>query len=171
MVSWVRTTAFLGLVFVGLAREAQAGSGDGVGLGPVFGITTEGSLSLGWELGGSYRGPLAHASLGGSYQLKREGNDPAYYHYLVLEPWFVVGGTIGAGLTDTREVRFVYGLWEGYTADLDDPLLTGGVKYVDDDTRFHWVFSLSIGWRGAGDTQLFYVTPKVWRLKGWDFFT
>jgi len=123
MVSWVRTTAFLGLVFMGLAREAQAGSGDGVGLGPVFGITTEGSLSLGWELGGSYRGPLAHASLGGSYQLKREGNDPAYYHYLVLEPWFVVGGTIGAGLTDTREVRFVYGLWEGYTADLDDPLL------------------------------------------------
>jgi hypothetical protein len=64
----------------------------------------------------------------------------------------------------------LYGMWEGYAVDAGEPLLEGSMLYLDDNTRFRWVLSLSVGWRGMGDTQQFYVSPKVWRIKGWDFF-
>jgi hypothetical protein len=159
------------LALLGSAREAHADSGDGVGLGPVFGVTWNGSVSLGWELSGTRWMPLARLAVGGSYQLHRAADDPRYFHYLAWEPWIFVGATVGAALTEERDVRVVYGLWEGYAQDLRDPLLAGNISYLDDDTRPHWVLSLSIGWRGIGGTQQFYLTPKIWRLQGWDFFS
>jgi hypothetical protein len=152
--------------------DALAESGQGAGLGPVIGVTWNGSLSLGWELGGSFAGAtVLRLSMGGSYQLHRGQNDPGYFHYLAWEPWVYVGGTVGLALTDEREVRMIYGLWEGWAQDLGDPLFDASYDFLDDDTRQHWVFSLSLGWRGMGKTQQFYLTPKVWRIQGWDFFT
>ncbi len=155
-----------------LPAGARAESGDGVGFGPVLGITTSGSVSLGWELSGSYYAtPLLRVALGGSYHLQRKGDDPQYFHYLALEPWIYVGATLGVAGTSESDTRLLYGLWEGWAQDLDAPLLSNSFEFVDDDTRFHWVFSLTIGWRGIGRTQQFYITPKIWRIKGWDFFT
>ena len=153
------------------AAEARAESGDGAGFGPVLGITTDGSVSLGWELSGSYGGPLLRGAVGGSYHLQRSPEQPRYFHYMALEPWVYVGGTLGLAVTDAPTVKVMYGLWEGWAQDLGSPLLDGSYDFVDDDTRYHWVFTLSIGWRGMSGTQQFYITPKIWTLKGWDFFT
>lgn len=159
------------LSVLALAREARADSGDGAGFGPVLGITTGGSVSLGWELSGSFVAPLVRFAAGGSYHLQRAADDPRYFHYVAWEPWVYVGGTLGVAGTDGPEAKLMYGLWEGWAQDLGSPLLDGSYDFVDDDTRYHWVLSLSIGWRGIGGTQQFYLTPKIWTIKGWDFFT
>jgi hypothetical protein len=161
-----------GLALSLLAADARAESGQGAGLGPVIGVTWKGSLSLGWELGGSLGGaPVLRLSMGGSYQLFRDEGDPQYFHYLAWEPWIYVGGTVGLVLTDEPRAQFLYGLWEGWAQDLGDPLFDANYDFLDDDTSLHWVLTLSVGWRGSGRTQQFYLTPKVWRIQGWDFFT
>lgn len=159
------------LSLLSLATQARAESGDGAGFGPVLGVTTDGSVSLGWELSGSYRVPIFRLSAGGSYQLQRAGDDPPYFHYLAWEPWIYVGGTLGVAVPDSPKARIMYGLWEGWANDLHGSLFDDNMDFLDDDTRFHWVFSLSVGWRGMSGTQQFYLTPKIWRLQGWDFFT
>jgi hypothetical protein len=159
------------LAVLSLTPDASAGSGDGAGIGPVIGITWNGSLSLGWEIGGGFGVPILRLSMGGSYQAYRAGDDPAYFHYVAWEPWLYVGGTVGLALTDEPPVRVLYGLWEGIAQDLGDPLLQEDYDFLDDDTRLHWLLTLSIGWRGTGGTQQFYFTPKIWRIQGWDFFT
>lgn len=162
----LRRLGLLGLFLavVAFASGARAESGDGVGVGPVIGITWHDSVSLGWELAGARGpGPFARFSVGGSYHLSAHADDPAYFHYVAWEPWAYIGGTLGASLTDQRDVRVVYGLWEGLGKSVH------GTIY-DDDT-LHWAVSLSIGWRGIGSTHQFYLTPKLWRIQGWDFFT
>ena len=154
-----------------LARDAHAESGNGVGLGPVFDVGLDGSVSLGWEVGGTYRLPFFRLSLGGSYRVLGESSEPSYFHYLAWEPWVYVGGTLGVAATPgDRPARFLYGIWEGYAQDLGDPFLDSDLDYIDDE-RLHWILSVSIGWRGVGKAQHFYVSPKIWRLQGWDFFT
>ena len=160
------------LVLPSLVAEARAESGEGVGAGPVLGVTLNGSFSVGWELGGSFRAaPLSRGALGGSYQLSLAEGDPQYFHYLAWEPWLFVGATLGAALTSERDVRVVYGLWEGLAETLDTSPFDLDSGYLDDDSRFQWLLSLSIGWRGIGRTQQFYLTPKVWYFQGWDLFT
>jgi hypothetical protein len=167
----LRTALSGALLFGVFAHDAHATSGDGAGFGPVVGITWNGSLSLGWEASGSYAGPILRLVMGGSYQVRRADSDPIYFHYIAWEPWLFAGGTLGAAVTDEPDVQVLYGLWEGYAQDLGDPLFDDELDYVDDNTRNHWVLSLSVGWRGVGKTQQFYFTPKVWRIRGWDFFT
>lgn len=162
----------LGVVgLMSLAEDAGAASGDGVGLGPVVGITWRGSVSLGWELSGSYRSPLLRLATGGSYQPWRAEGDPKSVHYLAWEPWLFAGATVGLAVTDELEGRFLYGLWAAYAQDLGDPLFDSELDFVDDDVGYQWVLSLSIGWRGIGGTQQFYLAPKLYRYQGFDFFT
>src|SRR5690606_2313409 len=85
-----RLTLCLAALLSFSAAEARAESGDGAGLGPVLGITTDGSVSLGWELSGTYRGPLLRGALGGSYHLQRSPEQPRYFHYVAVEPWYIV---------------------------------------------------------------------------------
>jgi hypothetical protein len=151
--------------------QACAAAGDGVGFGPVLAFTWPDGASLGWELSG-VRGVniLEHFTLGGSYRLipRSKGldsspqTDPAYFHYLAWEPWILVGATLGAALTDQFQPRVAYGIWEGLPISLDGQLF--------DDDSLQWVFSIAIGWRGIGGTQQFYVAPKIWRMRGFDFF-
>ncbi len=135
-----------------------------MGVGPVIGFTWHDSFSLGWEVAGSKGpGPFARFSGGGSYHLSRHEDDPAYFHYVAWEPWLYVGGTLGTTVTSQGDVRVLYGLWEGVALSMSESL-------YDADT-LQWAVSLTIGWRGAGSTHQFYLTPKVWRIQGWDFFT
>lgn len=166
-----RTACLAVLPLLLVAGQARAESGQGAGFGPVLGFTTSGSVSLGWELSGSFVAPLVRAAAGGSYHLTRHDEDPSYFHYVAWEPWFFAGATLGLAVTDEPQARPLYGLWAGWAQDLSSPLLDGSYDFFDDDTRYHWVLSLTVGWRGIGRTQQFYVTPKIWSLKGWDFFT
>ena len=154
-----------------LATPARAASGEGAGLGPVIGVTWHGSFSVGWELAGSFGPPLFRLAAGGSYQVRSGSEDARYFHYVAWEPWIFVGGTLGLALTDEPQPKVLYGAWGGWAQDVGDPLFDGNEDFLDDDTQFHWVFSLSVGWRGLGSTQQFYLTPKIWRIQGWDFFT
>ena len=81
------------------------------------------------------------------------------------------GATLGAAETDEPDTQILYGLWGGFAEDLGDAFFDDELDYLNDSTRDHWILSLSIGWRGIGKTQQFYLTPKVWRMRGWDFFT
>ncbi|MEY4544483.1 MAG: hypothetical protein RL685_678 [Pseudomonadota bacterium] len=155
-----------------LATPARAASGEGAGFGPVIGLTWNGSVSVGWEASASLGIPLARFAAGGSYQLRSSSSkDARYFHYLAWEPWLFVGATVGLALTDEPQAKVLYGAWAGWAQDAGDALFDGNSDFLDDDTRFHWVFSLSVGWRGFGSTQQFYLTPKLWRIQGWDFFT
>jgi hypothetical protein len=142
---------------------ASAEDGDGVGFGPVLAFSTTDATSLGWELAATLNGhgPLSHFTLGGSYRLSAQPRDPAYFHYLAWEPWVYVGGTLGAALTDQFQPRVVYGVWEGLPQSLDGELFA--------DSALQWVFTITIGWHGVGGTQQFYITPKMWRMHGYDF--
>lgn len=154
-----------------LATPARAASGQGAGFGPVIGLTWHGSFSMGWELSGTLGVPLLHFTAGGSYQVRSSSEDARYFHYLAWEPWLFVGGTLGLALTEEPQAKLLYGAWEGWTQDVGDALFEENYDFLDDSSRFHWVFSLSVGWRGFGSTQQFYLTPKIWRIQGWDFFT
>src|SRR5688572_20219238 len=81
----LRLAALSIVLLVMFARDARADSGDGAGVGPVIGMTWNGSFSLGWEVGGSLSNPLLRLAAGGSYHLTRAEDDPRYFHYLAWE--------------------------------------------------------------------------------------
>src|SRR5215510_8579899 len=98
-----RAAPLVALLLVLLPARAHAESGQGAGFGPVLGVTLNGSVSLGWELAGSFGVPLLRLSTGGSYQIVSGGDDAPYFHYLAWEPWLYVGGTLGVAVTDVPE--------------------------------------------------------------------
>jgi hypothetical protein len=147
-----------------LPATARAHGGDGEGIGPVFGYSGERSWSFGWEASVTRGGPFAKLSLGGIYHVAPNRADPFTIHYLVLEPWFVVGGTLGLAVADGPQVaRLAYGLWEGLPIELNN-----GDSPFGDSTR-HWMLTFTIGWRGFGRTQQIFFTPKLWSFAslGW----
>jgi hypothetical protein len=149
------------------AGSASAESGDGVGFGPVFAYSSDDTAHIGWELGAAWQyAPLLRFSLGGSYRVT--GGDRrtlAYAHYLAFEPWFYIGGTLGLAADDRGDARGVYGLWEAA------PMALGDRRIFSSGDQLLWAVSLSIGWRGFGSTHQIYLSPKLWRMRGWDFFS
>lgn len=143
-----------------VSGTARAEPGEGFGVGPLIAISTRDSVSLGWELGAARPAPLARLSLGGSYHLRPHPKDPPFFHYVAWEPWWGVGGTLGAALTDAGQVRAVLGVWEGVAETLQGDLYTS-------DER-DWVVSFSIGWRVVGSTHQLYSSLKLWRMYGYD---
>jgi hypothetical protein len=155
-----------GLLCSLLVRSARASEdGQGVGLGPVFTFSADDSFYVGWELAGT-RDILVRGSIGGAYGIVRRADDPALFHYVAWEPWGYVGGTLGLAVTDPKP-RVMYGLWEALGQSLSGNGSLGGGLF--DSSELQWVFSVAIGWRGVGGTQSFYITPKLWRMHGWQF--
>jgi hypothetical protein len=147
-------------------RSARASDdGQGIGFGPVLAFSADDSIYVGWELGAT-RNILLRGSLGGGYSIVRHADDPALVHYIAWEPWGYVGGTLGLAVTDPSP-RVMYGLWEALGQSLSRNDSIGGGLF--DSTELQWVFSIAIGWRGLGGTQTFYITPKLWRMHGWQF--
>ena len=129
-------------------------------------FSADDSIYVGWELAAT-RHIFLRGSIGGAYGIVRRADDPALFHYAAWEPWGYLGGTLGLAVTDT-EPRVMYGLWEalGQSLSGQDDSLGGGLF---DSSELQWVFSIAIGWRGVGSTQSFYLTPKLWRMHGWQF--
>jgi hypothetical protein len=149
------------------ASLARASPGDGRGAGPVFAFSTDGTFSLGWELSALARLPLFKGSIGGSYALNAPPQEASVIHYIAYEPWFIVGGTLGASLMDFNRVSFLYGIWEGA------PIPLTGKLIVDSGTPHEpttWVLTLTVGGRVFGGKSQFYFAPKLWRYNTlvWD---
>jgi hypothetical protein len=146
--------------------EAQQGTGEGIGL--VFGYSSEGSWSLGWEASLTRGGPLVKLSAGGIYHIAPLGEDPFTVHYSALEPWLVVGGTLGLAIADGPEpLRLAYGIWEGFPISLEKGVEPFGGQVGEPRI---WMLTLTFGWRGFGPTTQIYFTPKLWRFApiGWN---
>jgi len=111
------------------------------------------------------RGPLAKVSLGGIYHVAPRGDDPFTVHYLVLEPWFVLGGTFGLAVAERGDpLRLAYGVWEGVPIPLKEGVDAFGGDNVAGAGERSWMLTLTLGWRGFGSTQQIYFTPKLWRF-------
>ena len=164
---WLATVVLSLLVASGGA--ARAASGDGVGLGPVIAFSPDSTdaVSLGWELSGSIGALYQRASVGGSYVYSSKKAGAPSFHYAAWEPWGFIGGTLGVGITGDPRVKLMYGAWEGLGLSMSGREPTD----IIDDAGLHWVFSVSVGWRGIGFDHQFYFTPKIWRIRGWDAFT
>ena len=102
---------------------------------------------------------------------------PVFGHELVSyaawEPWFLVGGSLGAAYTATdRKVHPLAGVWEAV------PWFEGHAM----DQGFNrppacspcYTVSIALGWRWAGGSE-FYLAPKVSLLQGidkpWPYWT
>jgi len=151
---------------LGVPCRAVAEQGDGGGVGPVVGYSGAGSWSLGWEASVS-RGfvPVLKLSAGGSYQFAPRGKDPFTVHYLAVEPWFIVGGTLGLAVADGHDVlRLAYGGWEGFPVPL-----TNGMEPFGRNAGPAWMLTFAVGIRAFGATSQVYFAPKLWRTETFTF--
>jgi hypothetical protein len=80
-----------------------------------------------------------------------EHRDDESFGYLELDPWYVVGASLGLGVGSETGPQPVLGLWEGIP--LTDNLCRG------EDDRIT-MFTIAAGYRFTGVHE-FYITPKV----------
>lgn len=114
--------------------------------GPVFGITVpnrdgQGGGLLGLEAGAGW-GPQR-------LNIGFEHRDGESFGYLELDPWLVVGASVGFGLGSETGWHPILGVWEGIP--LSDICQEGGRVTM---------FTIAAGYRYTGVHE-FYVTPKV----------
>lgn len=149
-----RAAAIVGAVLVlGSTRSAQAQE-EIIGLnylvGPVFGVRVgmdENPHVLVGVEGGIGWGP-ERVNLGIERRPSSHGVWETFA-YFVLEPWLVVGASLGIGVDlRTQEAHAVLGVWEGYGRLLANCHDWGAV------------LSVAVGYRFTGVPEL-YVTPKV----------
>jgi hypothetical protein len=121
-------------------------------IGPVLGVRLGGGggAILGVEGGGGF-GPER-------FNLGFEHRSDHDVYYAEIDPWYLIGGTIGVGVTDKGDAVPVLGLWEGFP-------LNGGSC-----TGWHDQLTISGGYRYTGVHEL-YVSVKAGRMQGefcWD---
>ncbi|HEX7840059.1 MAG TPA: hypothetical protein VF469_21430 [Kofleriaceae bacterium] len=123
---------------------------DGVNIlaGPIFGLQFGGSTDshsvFGIE-GGVGLGP-ERANLGFEYR------DRKSFGYVELDPWFILGVSLGAGIDSDGELHPVGGVWEGLP-----------IKYPNCDsstTKYQAAVTLSAGYRYTGVHEL-YLSVKA----------
>ena len=112
--------------------------------GPVIGASY--SSKLGWRfLFGVEGGVGAGAERINGGAEKRDGK---LLGYLELDPWFLLGGSIGLGIDEDQEPYPILGLWEG--VPLRNPPCGS----------YRAMASFSIGFRYTGAWE-FYAAPKA----------
>lgn len=130
-----------------LAGSARADDGTNYLVGPV----------LGYTFGGRTGGGLAYGGEGGigwgpeRFNVGFEHRDGTTLGYVELDPWFLVGGSLGVAVDSDDEPHAVLGLWEGL------PILVGGCSTTPNEQRP--AITIAVGWRWTGVHEL-YVTLK-----------
>ena len=168
LASIVRFAGVVAALFVSLwlAPSARADIYDyNLAAGPVVAIRDDRGLALGWELGAAFgRGlvsnALTHVNVGGSYALLGTSNEGAedlsVVHYLVWEPWFIVGGTLGVAIDTGARFHPAFGVWEGLLVELSTD------EEVDPYAPHRIFLSFAFGFRWWGtEVSELYFTPKI----------
>jgi hypothetical protein len=150
----LRSASLSGLLLGGCV----AGAGHGLGAGPVFAVSSHGTVALGWEAGTMMPAPLARLSAGGSYRFARDPKAAIAYHYVAFEPWLLLGATLGIALGDLDRLGLAAGMWEGVMVPI-----TKHAEVVGDCCTDAWMFSFAFGFRSFGSASEFYLAPKIWR--------
>lgn len=134
------------LAATSIAR-ADSGEDENFLVGPVLGIgfsRASGATPLfGIEGGGGIAAERANVGL--------EYRTNTLIAYVELDPWFVVGGSLGVAFERNNDVHPVIGLWEGYPLAVSAPC--GNRKWA-----FLATFSAGIRYTGSWEV---YVAPKV----------
>jgi len=122
-------------------------------VGPVLGIRLGGQAGsrgvLGIE-GGVGIGP-ERVNLG------VEHRDGKLFGYLELDPWLLIGASIGLGVDSDGQVHPVLGAWEAIAAKLEnDPCYSG---------HYDATVTVAVGYRYTGVHEL-YVTVKAGGAQG-----
>ncbi|NVB76900.1 MAG: hypothetical protein HOV81_00765 [Kofleriaceae bacterium] len=138
----------------GIARaegRATEGTLHNFLIGPVLGVRLGGPpgsrMILGVE-GGAGIGP-ERINVGFEHRLDKG------FLYVELDPWWVIGGSLGVGTDTDGEVFPVLGVWEG------GPISTGKGECFDWNTTI----TLAAGYRYTGVHEL-YVTVKAGTMDG-----
>lgn len=76
-------------------------------------------------------------------------------YYAEIDPWYLIGGTLGVGVTDKGETVPVLGVWEGIPVS----------NLNASCTAWHNQVTLAAGYRYTGVHEL-YMTVKAGRMEG-----
>ena len=124
---------------VALALLAFLILGCHAAIGPQIGYTFDRGVSYGWEMGGGWA--YIRGNTGQVYRPSKSEaavNGLETVAYLVAEPWYYVGGTLGVAGGQYDGVGFAGGLWEGAAIPIgsgDDSVpivsLAAGVRYLN----------------------------------------
>lgn len=133
-----------GLFVLLLCAEARA---DNYLVGPVLGVRLggpPGSRAIFGIEGGAGYGP-ERFNLGFTRRLEK------MFSYVEVDPWFVVGASLGAGIDSDGNVSPVIGIWEGMP-------ISNVTRHCD--MSFDTEASLAVGYRYTGVHEL-YMTVKA----------
>jgi hypothetical protein len=134
------------LVIVGWSTVAAAdGTDRNVMGGPILGISR---AEAGWHFqlgveGGVGIGPER-------LNLGFERRASKLFAYAELDPWLLVGASLGAGVDEDGQIQPVLGIWEGV------PLR----QYPCGNGRWRFIASFSVGVRYTGAWEV-YAAPKA----------
>jgi hypothetical protein len=85
------------------------------------------------------------------------------FAYAELDPWLLVGGTLGLGIDTDGQMHGVYGAWEGfplYYPGFGEVLLRHTQQDLYTDHVIYATLTISIGYRYTGVHEL-YVAAKA----------
>jgi len=143
-------------VMIAAGARADADSLRNALIGPVFGLRLGGHAGprgvIGVE-GGVGVGP-ERINLGFEYR------DDKLFWYGELDPWYLIGVSLGIGVDSDGEAHGVLGVWEGV------PLVLPGCEVRGDD--FGRAVTLSGGYRWTGVHEL-YVSMKAGQSQSFCF--
>jgi hypothetical protein len=147
----MRLALLVGVFAVSWARPARADNDlANYSIGPVFAIKLGGHGDwpvLGLEAGAGY-GP-ERINLGFEHRADHDAG------YIELDPWYIVGGSLGFAVDDEGKTHGVGGVWEGVPIAGFDGGCSGWQNMV----------TLAGGYRYTGVHELF-VTVKAGRIDG-----
>jgi hypothetical protein len=140
----IRRAVVLSLAITQSAHADNRGLATNVLAGPVIGVA--------WGRG-HQTGALIGVEAGAGYGPERinvgfETGADRSLGYVELDPWYVLGVSLGIGLDSDLAMQPVIGAWEG-----------APIAGLCEGNGFHFVATLSVGFRYAGIYEV-YVTPK-----------
>jgi hypothetical protein len=135
-------------VLVLWGSRAEADDGTNMLIGPVLGIVFgghSGSRSLIGIEGGVGFGPER-------LNVGLEHRDGKLFGYVEVDPWLILGGSLGVGIDSDRVISPILGVWEGL--EIRGPGCNSGTTGA--------MVTVAAGYRFAGVHEL-YITVKAGR--------
>jgi hypothetical protein len=118
-------------------------------VGPVLGVSLHDGAHVLFGGEGGYGDGPERANLGIEHRASK------LFMYAELDPWWYVGGTLGAGIDSDGTLAPVLGVWEGMPLD-DGPSCDAG---------WHYELTVAVGYRYTGVHEL-YMSMKAGMLEG-----
>jgi hypothetical protein len=145
----MRALVLVGMIYAcAMPRLAAADDLANWLIGPVFGLRLDGPGGGTIGLEGGYGFGPERLNLGFEYRAQKA------FYYAEVDPWYILGGTLGVGVDEDGKSSPVLGVWEGL------PLTTGGSC-----SGWHNQVTIAGGYRYTGVHEL-YLTVKAGMMDG-----